>query len=325
MRRLWVLCLTLVLTVSSLTGCGASSAQTAETSEESGSLQIVTTIFPVYDWAREILAGSDNVTLIFLADDGVDMHSFQPTVGDILNISTCDLFIYVGGESDQWVGDALQGAVNEEMQVINLMDVLGEDVQEEERVEGMEGEDDDGEEAEYGEHIWLSLRNAETLSGVIAETLAEIDPEHAELYTENAAAYTEELSALDSSYQEVVGTSAQNTLLFGDRFPFRYLVDDYGLSYYAAFAGCSSETEASFETIVFLAEKVDELGLGSILTIENSDQTIATAIQQNTQDKNQQILTMHSMQSVTLEEAEAGTTYLSLAEENLEVLREALK
>ncbi|MCD8009953.1 MAG: metal ABC transporter substrate-binding protein [Lachnospiraceae bacterium] len=322
MRRFLILCLVLTLTVPSLVGCGASSASA---SGEAESLRVVTTIFPVYDWVREILSGNDEANLIFLADDGVDMHSFQPTVEDILNISTCDLFIYVGGESDQWVEDALQGAVNEEMQVINLMDVLGEKVQEEEIVEGMEGEDDDGEEAEYDEHIWLSLRNAETLSGVIAETLAKIDPEHAELYTENAAAYTEELSALDASYQEAVDTSTQNALLFGDRFPFRYLVDDYGLSYYAAFAGCSSETEASFETIVFLAGKVDELELGSILTIENSDQTIATAIQQNTQDKNQQILTMHSMQSVTLKEAETGTTYLSLAEENLEVLREALK
>ncbi|MCD8329668.1 MAG: metal ABC transporter substrate-binding protein [Lachnospiraceae bacterium] len=322
MRRFSILCLVLILTVSSLTGCGTSSASA---SEETESLRVVTTIFPVYDWTREILAGSDDTSLIFLADDGVDMHSFQPTVEDILNISTCDVFIYVGGESDQWVEDALQGAVNEEMQVINLMDVLGEKVQEEEIVEGMEGEEDDGEEAEYDEHIWLSLRNAETLSGVIAEAMAEIDPEQAELYAKNAVSYAEKLSALDASYQEVVDTSAQNTLLFGDRFPFRYLVDDYGLSYYAAFAGCSSETEASFETIVFLAGKVDELGLGSILTIENSDQTIATAIQQNTQDKSQRILMMHSMQSVTLEEAEDSTTYLSLAEENLEVLREALK
>lgn len=321
MRRFHMLCLVLALTVSSLTGCSISSAQT---SRETDNLQIVTTIFPVYDWAKEILSGHGEASLIFLADDGVDMHSFQPTVEDILNISTCDLFIYVGGESDQWVEEALQGAVNEEMQIINLMDLLGENVQEEEIVEGMEAEESSEDETEYDEHIWLSLRNAEVLCRAIAEALCEIDAEHADLYTKNEAAYEEKLSDLDSSYQEVVDTASRDTLLFGDRFPFRYLVDDYGLSYYAAFAGCSSETEASFETIIFLAEKVDELGLDSILTIENSDQTIASAIQQNTQDKDQQILTMQSMQSVTLDDAEAGTTYLSLAEENLDVLREAL-
>lgn len=295
-------------------------------------LKIVTTIFPEYDWVREILgdnAAQAEVTL--LLDDGVDLHSYQPTAEDILKISDCDLFIYVGGESDEWVEGALKEAVNKDMKVINLLEVLGDTVKEEEVIEGMEmeeaeeGEEEGEEEPEYDEHVWLSLKNAGIFSQVIADTLAEIDVENADTYQNNAAAYEQKLAALDGEYQAAVDAATQKTLLFGDRFPFRYLVDDYGLSYYAAFVGCSSETEASFETITFLAGKVDELGLNAVMTIEKSDQKIAKTIVENTGNKNAQILTLDAMQSTTIEDALNGTTYLSVMETNLTVLKEALQ
>ena len=277
---------------------------------------------------REILGDkADHAEVTMLLDNGVDLHSYQPTADDIIKISDCDLFLYVGGESDGWVEDALKEATNKEMQVINLLDVLGEQVKEEEVVEGMEAEEEESEnedEPEYDEHVWLSLKNAETLCNAITDALEEIDPANKDAYATNAASYLEKLAALDGEYQTVVDNAARKTVLFGDRFPFRYLVDDYGLSYYAAFAGCSAETEASFETISFLAQKVDELKLPCVLTIEGAKHKIAETIVQNTAEKNQSILTLDSMQGTTLKDVEKGTTYLSVMENNLNVLKQAL-
>lgn len=322
------------LALGCLSACGgnkdAAAAKVASTSEtaQDNKLQIVTTIFPEYDWAKEILGeDADYAELTLLLDDGVDLHSFQPTADDILKISTCDVFIYVGGESDAWVEDALAEAVNQDMKVINLLDVLGSSVKEEEVVEGMEAEEEgevEEEGPEYDEHVWLSLRNAQVLCSAIADALSDADPEHADSYQENATAYNKKLSDLDTCYREAVDAASIKTVLFGDRFPFRYLVDDYGLSYYAAFVGCSAESEASFETIAFLAGKVDELGLGTVLTIEKSDQKIARAIVRNTQAKDQQILALDSMQSTTSDDIAAGASYLSIMESNLDVLQDAL-
>ena len=277
---------------------------------------------------REILGDkADHAEVTMLLDNGVDLHSYQPTADDIIKISDCDLFIYVGGESDGWVEDALKEATNKDMQVINLLDVLGEQVKEEEVVEGMEAEEEESEdedEPEYDEHVWLSLKNAETLCNAITDALEEIDPANKDAYAANAASYLEKLAALDGEYQTVVDNAARKTVLFGDRFPFRYLVDDYGLSYYAAFAGCSAETEASFETISFLAGKVDELGLPCVLTIEGTQHKIAETIVQNSAAKNQSILTLDSMQSTTSTDVANGTTYLSVMESNLDVLKQAL-
>lgn len=277
---------------------------------------------------REILGDkADHAEVTMLLDNGVDLHSYQPTADDIIKISDCDLFIYVGGESDGWVKDALKEATNKDMQVINLLDVLGEQVKEEEVVEGMEAEEEESEdedEPEHDEHVWLSLKNAETLCNAITDALEEIDPANKDAYAANAASYLEKLAALDGKYQTVVDNAARKTVLFGDRFPFRYLVDDYGLSYYAAFVGCSAETEASFETISFLAGKVDELGLPCVLTIEGAQHKIAETIVQNSAAKNQSILTLNSMQSTTSADAVNGTTYLSVMESNLDVLKQAL-
>ena len=313
-----------------LTACTAGARSTMSPSaEEGGRLQIVTTIFPEYDWVMNILGNNPaGAEVTMLLDNGVDLHSYQPTAEDILKISTCDMFIYVGGESDEWVEDALKEAVNKDMAVINLLDVLGESVKEEEVVEGMQEEehDHDHEDGEAeDEHVWLSLRNAATLTGYISKELQRIDEKNADIYKKNADDYIAKLNALDKQYADAVSAAPVKTLLFGDRFPFRYLTDDYGLSYYAAFVGCSAETEASFDTISFLAGKEDELSLHTVMTIDGKDKKIAETIVQNTAGKDQQILTMDSMQATTSKDVENGVSYLSVMENNLAVLKEALK
>lgn len=493
-----------------VSGNGSSAA--AEEKADGKKLNIVTTIFPEYDWVKEILGENlKNVDLTMLLDNGVDLHSYQPTADDIVKISTSDLFIYVGGESDTWVEDALKESVNKDMKVINLLETLGDSVKEEEVVEGMEAEHDhhhdhskevstfednevqdrsisdwegewksaypyalDGsldeafeakaasgkmtaeeykayyqkgyetdianmeikgntisysydngetvsaeykyvgyfiqnwsggtkaamyrfesmnpeskapkyieindhmigpekaehfhfrmsdesfeaiedpenrwptffpmdftgeeicedlkghdhkheeEEAEYDEHVWLSLKNAEQLVSAISESLCEIDAENAESYKANTEAYLTKLDELDKKYQETVDKAGNKTVLFGDRFPFRYLVDDYGLSYYAAFVGCSAETEASFETISFLAQKMDELKLPAVLTIEGDNHKIAETINGNTKAQSAEILTMDSMQATTSKDVENGANYLDIMTKNLDVLKTAL-
>lgn len=336
MKKITVLLLALFMLVGALAGCGKQND-----TNQTDKLIIVTTIFPEYDWVREILGEkADNAEITMLLDNGVDLHSYQPTADDIVKISDCDLFIYVGGESDEWVEDALRNAANRNMKVINLLEVLGDSVKTEEIVEGMQEEEhehedveehehEDAEEHEHeeeaDEHVWLSLKNAKMLVRVISKALQELDPDNKDIYAANADAYVKKLSALDTEYQAAVDAASNKTILFGDRFPFRYLVDDYGLRYYAAFVGCSAETEAGFETISFLAKRVDELKLPCVLTIEGAQHKIAETVVRNTTAKNQRVLTMDSMQSTTSKDVKNGTTYLSVMEKNLSVLKEALR
>ncbi len=321
MKKILALLLALWIPAAVLSGCAPQ-----DDSAASNKLNIVTTIFPAYDWVKEILGDeTDRAEITMLLNSGVDLHSYQPTVDDIVKISNCDLFLYVGGESDGWVEDALKNAPNKDRKVIRLLDVLGDSAKAEETVEGMQEEEHDHEEeAEYDEHIWLSLKNAQVLVAAISEALQETDPARKDTYAANAAAYAEKLSGLDGEYRAAVDSGKYKTLLFGDRFPFRYLADDYGLNYYAAFPGCSAETEASFETVSFLAGKMDALGLPCVLTIEGTQHKIAETIVQNTAQKNQQILTMDSMQAVTANDAASGVSYLSIMEKNLFVLKKAL-
>lgn len=319
MKKTIALLMITMMVICSLSAC----ASPAGTSGDD-KISIVTTIFPEYDWVMNILGNNPaNAEVTLLLDNGVDLHSYQPTADDIMKIATCDMFIYVGGESDRWVEDALSEAVNKDMVVINLLEVLGESVKEEEVVEGMQEEDED--ETEYDEHVWLSLKNAVICTEAISHALQDkVDPENSITYAENAAEYMRKLFTLDREYEETIANASGDTLLFGDRFPFRYLTDDYDLNYYAAFAGCSAETEASFETVTFLSGKVDELNLGCILTIETSDGKIAETIRDNTSTGDQKILVLDSLQSVTMDDINNGVTYLSIMKENLNVLSEAL-
>lgn len=302
----------------------AAAAQTTETAAEP--LRVVTTIFPLYDWVRQTAGEDAPIQLTLLLDGGTDLHSYQPSAQDMVAIADCDLFIYVGGESDAWVEDALAGADNPDRRTLNLLDLLGTRVYEEETVEGMEPEeeeDHDHEEHVVDEHIWTSLRNAQELSAAIGDVLGELDPAHADQYTANAIAYGAQLAALDGEYASLTASAPVKTLLFGDRFPFRYLVEDYALDYYAAFPGCSADTEASFETVAFLAEKTAQLDLPAVLTIEGSDGKIARTILQTAGGDRAQ-LTLDAMQGTTAADIEAGATYLSIMEQNLGVLRQAL-
>ncbi len=330
MKKIIVTLLSVFMVLAGMTACSGNQVNDAAKSSGSG-ISVVTTIFPVFDWTRNV-AGADNsnVDITMLIDSGVDLHSFQPTAEDMMKIAECDVFIYVGGESDEWVEDALEEAENPDMVVVDLMEVMGDKAVEEEVKEGMQAEaeeegEEEEEEPEYDEHVWLSLKNASILTEAISEALSKADPDNSDLYLANAQAYSAQLDALDAEYQKAVDEGSTKTLLFGDRFPFRYMTDDYGLDYYAAFVGCSAETEASFETIAFLSAKADELGLHSIMTIEGRDHSIAESIVNNTESKDQQILTLDSMQGTTAQDVEAGVTYLSVMEKNLEILREALK
>ena len=326
MKKLLAFLLT-VMSAVCLTACG-----NVNNSKADGKIQIVTTIFPEYDWVNNVLGDNPaNAEITLLLDNGVDLHSYQPTVDDIMKITSADLFIYVGGESDEWVDEVLKQSENKDLLVINLMEELGDAAKEEEIIEGMECEEEEEEgeegeeEVEYDEHVWLSLKDAAFFVNSIDTAIETIDPKNAAVYKANADAYISKLNSLDKEYEKAVSEGNVKTLLFGDRFPFRYLVDDYGLSYYAAFVGCSTETEASFQTVIFLAEKMDELSLKNVMTIEGTNHKIAETIIENTSDKNQNILVMDSMQSVTSKGVEEGITYISIMESNLEVLKEALK
>ena len=302
---------------------------------ETRRLNIVCAIFPQYDWVREILGEKAyRFDLTLLMDNLVDLHNYQPTFSDIVTIGASDLFIHVGGHSDGWVYDVLRQATNPDIVVLNLLDVVGDEVKMELLLEGMQHDcDDDCDDPfhDHGdghdhedEHVWLSLRLAKAICAAIADVLSEMDPDNADVFQSNLEAYIEKLAALDLEYQAAVDAANVTTLVFADRFPFRYLMDDYGLSYYAAFAGCSAETEASFSTIVFLATKVEELMLNNVMVTETADHAIARTVIDSTPRGTQQILVLNAMQAVTRRDIDNGMTFLSIMENNLEVLREAL-
>lgn len=330
-KRKPVFILLAILHLCVLTACAPDNTVSAEDSR----FRIVCTTFPQYDWVENLIQGNEeNISVTLLMDKGGDLHNFQPSALDIARVSGCDLFIYVGGESDGWVDDALKEAVNPDMRVVNMMEVVSERLVEEEHVEGGSGHDNHDhsghdseaqEEHEYDEHVWLSIRNAELIVEDIAAQLASMDSEHADLYRRNSEQYIAELSALDAQYTKTVSESSENTLLFADRFPFRYFVEDYGLDYYAAFNGCSAETEASFGTVAFLVNKLDELNLGAVIVLDGSDDRLAQVIIENTKTGNQQILELNSMQSVSQRDIKAGISYLDVMESNLNVLRHALE
>ena len=320
--------------------CGIKS----ETEGASKKISVIAVTYPQYDWLKNVLGGrADAVDLKLLIKNGADLHSYQPSAQDIAAIAGANMVVYVGGESDEWIEKALAATPKEGRIEVNMMKVLGDRVKEEEVVEGMQVETkeiteenhehakghhhhDEEEEVENDEHIWLSLKNAEILVKALAESIAKLDTAHATEYHMNAALYIAKISALDAQYRATMENATLKTILFGDRFPFRYLVDDYGIKYYAAFVGCSAESEASFETITFLAGKIDSLALPAIFTIDGSDGKIARAIlDASKKSKNAEVLMLNSMQSVKDEQIKAGADYLSIMRDNLEVLRKAIK
>ncbi len=307
--------------LAALTVCMTLCACTGNTGDkkENGKLKIVTTIFPPYDFARQV--SGDQAELTMLLPPGTESHNYDPTPQDIIKIQSADLFIYVGGESDKWVEDMLSSSSNKPKKVLAMMDCV--DKLEEEVVEGMQAEEekDDSDEIEYDEHVWTSPRNAVIITKQIGAAMKELDPDHASLYDKNINTYSKQLSALDDSFKKVVDAGKRKLMVFGDRFPFKYFADAYSLRYYAAFPGCSSETEPSAATVAFLIEKVKSENIPVVFTIEFSNGKIADTICESTGAKK---LMLHSCHNVTQEEFEGGVTYLELMQKNVINLKEAL-
>ena len=314
-------------------------------STDKKTIKVVATIFPIYDIVRN-LAPNDNYEMTLLLDSGIDIHNFSPTAKDIVKIAEADLFIYVGGESDKWVDKVVANAQNKNLKTINLMNELGNLVKVEEVVEGMQHEHEEGEEHEHeegeaheegenheeheheehenDEHIWLSLRNAKAMTSAIVKKLIEIDSENKTEIQKKTNAFAEKLDALDKKYVEAAQNKKYDTVVFGDRFPFRYLVDDYGLKYFAAFSGCSAEAEASFETVVFLAKKLDELGLKHICALKGAEPKVAKTVINASNDKDRDIVLFNSMEGITNVNDAENTNYIKIMEENLEAFKNAI-
>ena len=323
MRRLLTGLLALVL-AASLTACGH------EPPQEDGRLRVVCTLFPYYDFVRQI--GGDAVDVTLLVPAGRETHSFEPTPRDVIRISEADVFIYNGGESEQWVNDILDAAGENIPCVLSMMDAA--ELYEEEYAEGMQGasghghddhdDHDHGAEdtdAAYDEHIWTSPVTAMTLCRVIADALCQADPAHAEGYRARLDDYLTELTALDGTFREIVAEGSRSLLVFGDRFPLLYFCREYGLDYRAAFHGCAGDTEPSLSTLKYLIDLVREQQIPVVYTIELSSRKVAEAIAETT---GAQVRTFHSCQTVSRAEFDSGVTYLQLMEANADALREGL-
>ena len=355
MKKLTIIA-TLLALLTLFVACGSDTdKKVTEKATSEKKVTVVATIYPQYAWLKEILGNhAKSMGLTLLIKNGMDLHSYKPSAADIATIAKADMVVYVGGESDEWIGKALEATPNEKRVTVNLLEALGDRVKEEEIVEGMQAEEEehhhhDGEEAEehehhhhehaeaheeheahaeeveHDEHVWLSLKNAEILVNALAQAVSKLDSVNANEYSANAAAYVAKINELDESYRVMVAGATHKTVLFGDRFPFRYLVDDYGIKYYAAFVGCSAESEASFETVAFLANKMDSLALPAIFTIDGSDAKIAQAVlAASKKSKEAQVLTLNSMQSIKAAQMDS-LDYLGMMRENLEILKKALK
>ena len=281
---------------------------------------IVCTVFPAYDFAREVLGGSDEFDLKLLLKPGSEVHSYEPTPRDIIDIQNCKIFIYTGGESDEWVKNILNSIDTSGMEIISMMDYV--EVLEEETVEGMQTEEEEEDEPQYDEHVWTSPVNAARIIQAISDSIIGMADDSGDRYKANADSYIAELNKLDGEFRQIAENAKRDTIVFGDRFPFRYFAEEYGLRYYAAFPGCSSETEADAKTVAFLIDKVKDEGIPMVFYPEMSNQKVAITICESTGAEPMQFNSCHN---VTDEEFKQGATYLSLMHENINALREALE
>ena len=286
-----------------------------------GRISVVTTVFPIYDWTRQLADGDPDVEITYLCSSGVDMHSFEPSIEDIVSISECDIFVYIGGTSDEWVKDALSQSHKDGRIVIDLMEVIGDRALDEEEKEGM-AEDHDEEEDAKDEHLWMSPENASVCVDAIEEALSEKLPEKAEIFEKRKTGYQNELTQLQKDYLDAAENAHCRTLVFAGRFPFLYLLKDTGLDYYAAFPGCSAESETSFETIIFLAEKAEETGAAAVITTDDEKQDVAETVIRVSGNRDLKLLHMYSMQNVSAKDAE-NETYISYMRKDLETIKKA--
>lgn len=300
--------------------------------KDDGKLHIVCTLFPQYDWLRNIVSGSQSIELDLIIANGSDPHSYQPTAADIMTISNCDILIYVGGDSDEWVKKAIERSKNDNIQTIVLTELEGVNIYgisaSSHSHEGhSHGDGHDGHShSALDEHIYLSLRNAMASVREITEILCEKDPASKEFYKENSDIYLEKLLALSSELALAVGSvpEEERFVLFADRFPFVYLLSDYGVHYAAAFEGCTTDVDADFDTVLRLIHEADEHNVKYIAVTESSDKALAETVISSTKTKNQKILTFNSMQAISRQKINGGATYLSIMEENAKALKTAL-
>ena len=320
MKKLIALLLSVLLITACFAACGGKTDVPDTPADDSGKLNVVCSIFPQYDFIKAI--AGDEVNLTLLLDSKTDLHSYTPTADDIMTISKADLFINIGGESDDWAEDVLSSAANDKLHVVSLLKLV--EAVEEETLPGMQEEEEEAEAEEgpeYDEHVWTSLKNVIQIIPALTDVLCELDSGNTALYQSNSSAYLAQLQALEKEYSDTIGNAARKTLLFADRFPFRYLADDYGLTCYAAFSGCSAETEASFETMTFLVDTVKEQSLPFVLMIDGSDGSVAETV---SRQSGAEIRTLNSCQSVSPDDIAAGASYLTIMENNLSVLSEVL-
>ena len=352
---LWkiVACFSAVMLV--VSGCSIfkGTDQTSGQNKKDSKVKVVATLFPYYDFARQVAGKYADVSLILPA--GMDTHSFEPTASDMIQMGQADLILYNGGENEQWVGQVLESADNKRIVADEMMRHV--DTLVEEHVEGMQeekGEEHDHEEhgakdpdhnasekeehdhetdeasdaaGEIDEHIWTSPVNAQKIVAQVAKDLAEVDQEHQEQYQKNADKYIKKLQKLDKDIRQVTSGAKRKYLAFADRFPLRYFVEEYGLDYTAAFAGCSSDTEPSAETITYLTRQVKERKLPVVLKIELTSDKVAKAVAEAASTKKHEVKveTFYTCHNVTRQQFDAGETYVSLMEKNVKVLRDALE
>jgi zinc transport system substrate-binding protein len=325
MRKLLSFAFIAILLMVSLTGCGQEEEAGAG-GDADQKVSVIATIFPPYDFACEIADGKADVTM--LLPPASESHSYEPTPQDIIKIQNCDVFIYGGGESDEWVKEVLKSMDTGGMEIVTLMDCVA--AVEEEVVEGMEDEEEHEEEAtggdapeepEYDEHVWTSPKNAALIVQKIADALCAVDAANAASYQKNTATYLGELDVLDAKFQDVVDGAARKTIVFGDRFPFRYFADAYGLNYFAAFPGCSTETEPSAATVKFLIDKMKAEKIPVVFHIELSNEKMANTISEATGAK---VLLLHACHNISKADFESGLGYLDLMTKNVDALKEAI-
>lgn len=321
MKKALIYLLAALLIAAVFAGC-AQNKGASQTGSDDGKISVVTTIFPPYDFARAIADGKANVTM--LIDPGAEVHTFDPTPEDIIRMQDCDVFIYTGGENDAWVHTVLDSMDTGGKQIVRLMDTVTP--VEEELVEGMQaGEEAEGEEAdehgEFDEHIWTSPKNAMLMVDAIADAMGKADTANADAYKQNAADYNAQITEVDGRIQDIVDSAPRKLILVADRFPFRYLTDEFGLEYSAAFSGCTAESDVSVGTLTYLINKVKENNIKYVYYIEFSNQKVAKVVAEQT---GADTLLLHSCHNVTKDDFDAGVTYVSLMKQNADNLEKGL-
>ena len=313
LKSVFLILFVILLAFASLAACAPTTAQPASTG-----ISIVSTVFPSYDFARQITAGT-NAQITLLLKPGEEVHSFDPTSQDIIRIQNADLFLYVGGENDTWVNSVLTG-LDKNVNTFRMMDYVT--LYQDELVAGMQPETKtQGATQEWDEHVWTAPVNAIAIVKAMTAELIQIDPANAKTYQSNSDAYVVQLESLDQSFRSVVDSSARKTIVFADRFPVRYFVEEFGLSYYAAFPGCSAETEASAATIASLIDHVKSEKIPVVFYIEMSNQQMANTVAEAT---GATPMLFHTCHNVTKAEFDSGATYLSLMQNNVLALLVAL-